>query len=147
MSKFYLHHFNQIHSSELPRYFCFGTCWVRKQHSRIVRVFKEREILLFQGAARLWQSIICVLWGSGCRSSHQLLHSSHLSETVLFPRMLYRVTISSCCFLSPLIQIWSEICVKQGTVLLLKLATAAAERVIYISEQLYKGSVNNLESM
>lgn len=57
--------------------------------------------------------------------------------------MLYRITISSYCFLTPLIQIWSEISVKQGTVLLLKMATAAAaETGIYISEQLYKGPVN-----
>lgn len=64
----------------------------------------------------------------------QLFHSSHLTEAVLFPKMLYRITISSCCFLSPLIQIWSEIGVKQGTVLLLKLAAAAAATGIYISE-------------
>jgi len=38
----------------------------------------------------------------------------------------------------------SEICVTEGTVLLLEL-TAASETGIYISEQVYKGPVNTLE--
>lgn len=61
--------------------FCFGTCLGQKraessaleystdQNLSFSRIFKEREILLFKRAGRVWQSIICILWDSGCRSS------------------------------------------------------------------------------